>query len=77
MMFQPLYSPEKTRITPKEDLKQSHLRNQGNTNCVICWNFPANHVLLPCRHACLCVNCFKRVENCPVCRTRVISFFIV
>ena len=71
MMFQPLYSPEKTRITPKEDLKQS------NTNCVICWNFPANHVLLPCRHACLCVNCFKRVENCPVCRTRVISFFIV
>ncbi|EFX84851.1 hypothetical protein DAPPUDRAFT_222756 [Daphnia pulex] len=75
--LKPLYSPEKSRITPNGDDSRQRHDNQGNINCVICWNFPATHVLLPCRHACLCVNCFKRVENCPVCRTRVMSYFLV
>ena len=74
-LFQPLYSPLDENRTLGDDQPRNF--NQGNINCVICWNSPASHALLPCRHACLCSQCFKRIENCPVCRTRVISFFLV
>ncbi len=76
MPYQPLYTPEENRKLAEEQPMQKDF-NLSNTNCVICWNSPASHVLLPCRHACLCGNCFKRIENCPVCRTRVLSFFLV
>jgi len=67
LKLKPLYSPENEKPAEME----------GNTNCVICWSCAATCVLLPCRHACLCKNCLKRVENCPVCRAHVISYFSV
>ena len=67
LLLQPLYST--TAENQQEESKG------GNTDCVICWANPATKVLLPCRHACLCVNCFSHVDSCPVCRTRIISHF--
>jgi len=65
--LKPLYSAENEKPAEMD----------GNTNCVICWSWPAICVLLPCRHACLCKNCLKCVENCPVCRAHVFSYFSV
>lgn len=70
---QPVYSSE--RDTSIEDT-EAEKAESGNADCVVCWSLPASHVLLPCRHACICSNCFKRVENCPVCRTRIVSYFV-
>ncbi|KAK4003974.1 hypothetical protein OUZ56_005718 [Daphnia magna] len=74
--LKPLYSQEKNESTDEDDSMRRFLK-EGNVSCIICWNLPTTHVLLPCRHACLCANCFKRVENCPICRSRVISFFVI
>ncbi|KAI9551007.1 hypothetical protein GHT06_005693 [Daphnia sinensis] len=74
--LKPLYSQEKNYSTSEDESSRRFLK-EGNDNCIICWNLPPTHVLLPCRHACLCANCFKRVENCPICRSRVLSFFVM
>ena len=45
--------------------------------CVICQTSLITHTLLPCRHACLCQQCFARVDKCPLCRSSITSFFRV
>jgi len=42
--------------------------DDGNEDCVICLCEPKDTTLLPCRHLCVCSNCFSRLEQCPVCR---------
>ena len=49
--------------------------------CVVCKATPADMVLLPCRHLCLCHQCIERVIDaaeddefrCPICRNNVNS----
>ncbi|CAF1291134.1 unnamed protein product [Rotaria sp. Silwood1] len=43
--------------------------------CAVCLTERVNHVLLPCKHACICQNCFSLVDKCPICQTFVISYF--
>ena len=52
--------------------------------CVICWEHPVSHILIPCGHPCLCQNCamprrLRRLRNkCPECRTpfrEVVKFY--
>ncbi|CAL4096314.1 unnamed protein product, partial [Meganyctiphanes norvegica] len=33
--------------------------------------------LLPCRHVCICRSCSKHMDTCPMCRTRITSYFLV
>ncbi|MPC41210.1 hypothetical protein E2C01_034798 [Portunus trituberculatus] len=33
--------------------------------------------LLPCRHVCVCDSCCSRLDNCPMCRTRILAYFLV
>ena len=51
----------------------------SDDNCVVCISRPATRVSLPCRHASTCQSCFKRLPKgqCPVCRTKISSFFIL
>ena len=42
--------------------------------CMVCYSRPPTHVLLPCGHASICMNCAERVKTrnrCPRCRSRV------
>lgn len=39
--------------------------------CVVCLDADRNTVLFPCRHLCCCAECSVRVEECPLCRSRV------
>eukprot|EP00929_Paragymnodinium_shiwhaense_P104435 TRINITY_DN6886_c0_g1_i2.p1 TRINITY_DN6886_c0_g1~~TRINITY_DN6886_c0_g1_i2.p1 ORF type:complete len:370 (+),score=55.55 TRINITY_DN6886_c0_g1_i2:112-1221(+) len=40
--------------------------------CVACWVRKADHLLLPCRHLCICGTCLDACKNqCPICRGTV------
>jgi len=43
--------------------------------CAICLTERVTRVLLPCKHACICENCFNLIDKCPICKGRVISYF--
>ena len=43
--------------------------------CIVCQHKPLNYVLLPCRHACVCQMCFRRLDRCPMCRSHIESYF--
>jgi len=43
----------------------------SNLECKICFSFPSNVVLIPCRHCCCCETCFHQIEHCPLCRTPI------
>ncbi|XP_065226079.1 cell growth regulator with RING finger domain protein 1-like isoform X2 [Planococcus citri] len=45
--------------------------------CVVCQYFPLSRALLPCRHTCICASCFAKLENCPMCRSPIKSYFCV
>ena len=49
----------------------------SGTECSLCLERPINAVLLPCGHACACVQCVTRLASdesavCPMCRTPVV-----
>lgn len=41
--------------------------------CRICWEEEAEAAFYDCGHVVACVGCARQVENCPVCRRRVLS----
>ena len=43
------------------------------TQCVVCFDAPKDHLVLPCKHLCVCEACAEqltktRTPMCPVCR---------
>ena len=46
--------------------------SSGAPRCAVCLDRPVEHLLLPCRHACLCAGC-RTVAACPLCRRGVDS----
>ncbi|OQR72133.1 hypothetical protein BIW11_01367, partial [Tropilaelaps mercedesae] len=72
----------------KTSVLQQYLKSDGGRllairtmfdepRCVVCMDQPATHTLLPCRHACICHECFAHIEDrCPMCRMFVESFFV-
>lgn len=45
--------------------------------CVICLTDPKNTLLLPCRHLCVCTECFRHVDKCPVCRSAFDNYIVL
>ena len=50
---------------------ESDDKDNHNTSNKICFSFPSNIILLPCRHACCCLNCYKHIEQCPMCENQL------
>lgn len=48
-------------------------------SCVVCLVHKKNHVVMPCRHLCLCGTCKTtgKVTSCPICRETNITFMLV
>ena len=44
--------------------------------CVACLTDPREIILLPCRHLCVCSQCFSHltIDRCPVCRAAFSSY---
>lgn len=57
----------------------SDLESTGNEElCKICMDAPMECVMLECGHIATCVQCGKRLNECPICRqyvVRVVRFF--
>ncbi|CAF1036955.1 unnamed protein product [Adineta steineri] len=47
----------------------------SDNTCAVCLTEPVTHVLLPCKHACVCRNCFSLIDKCPVCLVQCRSVF--
>ena len=45
------------------------------TCCVICQEQTVSIALLPCRHACVCFECFSKIDKCPLCRSYINTYF--
>lgn len=51
---------------------------RGVSLCVVCLTDPVEVGLLPCRHFCVCEECYERLPNvkrCPICRSYIVKFF--
>ncbi|XP_046559866.1 cell growth regulator with RING finger domain protein 1-like [Haliotis rubra] len=67
-----------------EPIKNDHTTVTSSTSamdedigheCVVCQMNPISHVILPCRHACACSMCFKKIDRCPMCRGFIETYF--
>ncbi|XP_023331444.1 cell growth regulator with RING finger domain protein 1 isoform X1 [Eurytemora carolleeae] len=50
---------------------------RAGARCIICQQSYITRVVLPCRHATSCSKCFKRLQNCPMCRGFIHSYFLI
>jgi hypothetical protein len=66
------------------DLSAGHVSNEaaaatsskgGASQCVVCWDAPAEGVCIPCGHMAGCMNCLSEIKaknwGCPVCRATI------
>ncbi|XP_045589846.1 cell growth regulator with RING finger domain protein 1 [Procambarus clarkii] len=44
--------------------------------CVVCQVKRTTRAFLPCRHVCVCDTCCGRLDNCPMCRSRILAYFL-
>lgn len=48
--------------------------------CAICFDAPANVIIIPCGHKCICITCVEKmirsteVDKCPLCRKDVVEY---
>lgn len=63
-----------TLYTPDFD---DETNENGTTICVICQENLVSIALLPCRHTCTCLECFNRIDKCPLCRSYIRSYFVL
>jgi hypothetical protein len=49
------------------------LAQEAERLCRICWEESAEAAFYDCGHVVACMNCARRVDQCPVCRKRVLS----
>ena len=52
-------------------LKEQVAALQDAVLCVLCVDAPLAVLFAPCRHVVCCESCARRVDTCPVCRTRI------
>ena len=45
----------------------------SSSECVVCMDAPASHILAPCGHQCVCEACINVGQECPMCR-EVVAF---
>jgi hypothetical protein len=56
----------------------------NKTCCVVCQDNDKTVVLLPCRHLCLCIVCYRTIKRmrlsqrlCPICRVKIDDYISV
>ena len=51
--------------------------NPNISSCIICQCDRVTVALLPCRHTCVCRDCLRRLDKCPMCRGIIESYFTI
>ena len=80
--FTKCMSQSKSRIKKKTEMNRGGGKNnvfKTGIECVICLDQPADHIIKPCGHLCLCKNCKNRIIDsnvsisCPICREKIVK----
>jgi len=55
-----------------DKMKTFEETQQSNDECLVCYEPPRDHMIIPCHHVCLCGDCasdYKEQEDgkCPLC----------
>jgi hypothetical protein len=50
--------------------------DDAEDQCVLCFDAPKDHIILPCFHVCVCEACANQLTqmekpSCPICRTAI------
>lgn len=46
--------------------------NKNTKTCVICYELDIDIYFKPCNHMCVCQECSKKIQNCPMCRDTIV-----
>ncbi|XP_035232011.1 mitochondrial E3 ubiquitin protein ligase 1-like [Stegodyphus dumicola] len=58
-----------------DSTRKLQARYNNCSRCVVCSEYPVELLINECGHACLCLNCSRKIQNlCPVCRSKIVSF---
>lgn len=60
-----------TLMQEEEPTKPTPQNDNDEVICSICLERKRNVLFRPCSHFCSCSRCSMRLENCPICRTRI------
>jgi hypothetical protein len=69
----PLHGQNSSSLSTSSSLSLLSTTN-GDDNCVVCMDASKNHLIMPCRHLCVCTHCapiISELGTCPMCRTRI------
>lgn len=63
-------------ICQNENKTQFAIYEYTNFNkCCVCYNqLEVKKVIVPCGHTNLCDNCYKKINECPICKTPIQNF---
>ena len=45
-----------------------HGLDVGDDVCIVCLANPKTHLIKPCNHFCVCLDCIRQLNECPVCK---------
>ena len=51
--------------------KENEKEKEDDDQCVVCFDGPKTHLIVPCGHQCLCGECTRNLKTCPMCRVAV------
>jgi len=57
--------------SPQAAARERSNSGVGENECVVCLAAPADHVLVPCGHNCVCEDCCGVITSCPMCRASI------
>ena len=40
----------------------------GDNICIVCLVNPKTHLIKPCNHFCVCLDCIRQLNECPLCK---------
>jgi len=76
-LLQPITFPQQTQQPIQEtnqngigENKEDHTKD--DSSCVICWDSIPEAVIVDCGHLCVCMECTKGLNKCPICRKDII-----
>tara|TARA_Y100000589_G_C26997385_1_gene565230 strand:- start:20 stop:904 length:885 start_codon:yes stop_codon:yes gene_type:complete len=59
------------KSTIKDIIDKEILRLDKLPKCNICMSKPNHIALKPCNHKCICIECYKKIKECPICRGKI------
>lgn len=59
------------RVSKEAEKLKEDLNEVGLSSCSVCLDAQINCTFLPCGHLCACLECAKKVNDCPICRRHI------